>query len=175
VKRYNASVPLRIREFRRADFLQLWSIDQECFPPGIAYTRVELAHYMVRRGAFTLVAENPEGRRPQIVAFVAAECDQRGLGHVLTIDVLPAARRTGLGSRLLAEAEARIQAGGCRAIYLETAVDNAAAIAFYERHGYSVMRTLPRYYAGRLNAFLMGKRLPKPLTAEDAEGAEEAK
>ncbi len=151
-------MPVRIREFRRADFMQLWRIDQECFEPGISYTRVELAHYMARRDAFTLVAENAEAKRSAIVGFTVAECDRRGLGHVITIDVLPAARRGGVGSSLMREAETRVQAGGCKAMYLETAVNNDAARAFYERHGYSVLRTLPRYYQGELDAYLMVKR-----------------
>ena len=156
--RYTERVPARIREFRRADFMQLWRIDQECFAPGISYTRVELAHYMARRGAFTLVAENTDNRRPQITGFIVAECDRRGLGHVITIDVLPSARRSGVGSLLMAEAESRARTGGCNAMYLEMAVNNAAARAFYERHGYTVLRTLPRYYQGELDAHLMVKR-----------------
>ncbi len=155
---YNPHVPISIREFRRADFLALWRIDQECFAPGISYSRVELAHYMARRGAFTLVAERKNTVRAEIVGFVVGECDRRGLGHVITIDVLPAARRSGTGSQLMAEAESRMQAGGCKAVYLETAVNNSAALAFYNRHGYAVLRTLPRYYQGELDAFLMGKR-----------------
>lgn len=151
-------MPVRIREFRRADFMQLWRIDQECFAPGISYTRVELAHYMARRGAFTLVAENTESKRPEIVGFVVAECDRRGLGHIITLDVVANARRSGIGSMLMAEAEQRVGTAGCRAIYLETAIDNSAACAFYERHGYSVLRTLPRYYNGELDGLLMAKR-----------------
>ncbi len=151
-------MPVRIREFRRADFMQVWRIDQKCFAPGISYTRVELAHYMARRGAFTLVAENTEAKRNALVGFIVAECDRRGLGHIITLDVVAGARRTGIGSVLMAEAEARIKTAGGKAIYLEAAVDNTAARAFYERHGYSVLRTLPRYYHGEIDGVLMAKR-----------------
>ncbi len=151
-------MPLRIRDFRRADFMQLWRIDQQCFTPGISYTRVELAHYIARRGAFTLVAENTETSRPEIVGFIVAECDRRGLGHIITLDVVANARRSGVGTRLMAETESRVKAAGCKAIYLEAAVDNAAARAFYERHGYSLLRMLPRYYNGETDGLLMAKR-----------------
>ncbi len=154
---YNRAVIVRIRDFRRADFMQLWRIDQECFAPEISYTRAELAHYMARRGAFTLVAETAEGR-PVIAGFMVGECDRRGLGHVITIDVAEHARRTGSGSQLMAAAEARMQSAGCKACYLETAVDNIGAIKFYECHGYTVLRTIPHYYMGKIDAFLMGKR-----------------
>ncbi len=151
-------MPVRIRDFRRADFMQLWRIDQECFAPGISYPRVELAHYMARRGAFTLVAETTGPKRPDIVGFIVAECDRRGLGHVITLDVLGNVRRTGVGSVLMAEAETRVKAAGCKAVYLEAAIDNSAARAFYQRHGYSVLRTLPRYYNGEIDGVLMAKR-----------------
>jgi len=48
-------------------------------------------------------------------------------------------------------------------MFLETAVDNLAAIAFYKRHGYSVLRTLLGYYqATGIDAFLMSASLKHP-------------
>ena len=68
-------------------------------------------------------------------------------------------RRSGVGSLLMEEAEKRAAAAGCKAIYLEMAVNNAAARAFYEGRGYSILRTLPRYYNNELDGYLMTKRL----------------
>ena len=42
---------------------------------------------------------------------------------------------------------------------LETAVDNVAALSFYKRHGYSVVRTWPRYYSNGVDALVMRKEL----------------
>jgi len=61
--------------------------------------------------------------------------------------VIAAARRFGMGSLLLRAAEDRLISAGCRSVELETAVDNAAALLFYKRHGYSVVTTYPRYYS----------------------------
>ena len=47
----------RIRGYRAADFDRLWQIDQLCFPPGIAYTQMELSGFITRRNAITLVGE----------------------------------------------------------------------------------------------------------------------
>ncbi len=151
-----------IREATSADFRTLWQIDQECFTAGISYSQAELRHYMKRRGAFTLVKE--DGR--SIAGFLVAESSRRGAGHIITIDVLPRARRAGIGSELLRAGEQRLLDSGCDAVLLETAVDNQAAIRFYKRHGYSVLKTIPRYYMGSLDALLMGKR----LEAEPPEG-----
>ncbi len=122
---------------------------------GISYSQPELRHYMRRRGAFTLLQEDEQG----VAAFVVAESSRRGAGHIITIDVKARARRRGHGSELLRAAEERLRAGGCGAVLLEVAVDNETAIRFYKRHGYSVLKTIPRYYLDSVDALLMGKPL----------------
>lgn len=154
----------RIRDFRRSDFRTLWEIDQKCFPPGISYSELELLTYMRRLRSFTLVAEQvsegpTDSPRAKAVAFIVAEAGRRLNGHIITIDVLEEARRSGLGSKLLKAAEERLSEFGCRAIFLETAVDNTAALSFYKRHGYFLIKTVPGYYATGVDAFVLRKDL----------------
>ena len=144
-----------IREYRPDDFETLWKIDQACFARGISYTRRELASYIARKRGFTLTAEH----QGKILGFVVVDRDRQNEGHVITIDVLPEARRSGLGSRLMAEAEQRLRQFGCSAVFLETAVDNATAIAFYKRLGYAVIHTIPRYYLDSVDALVLAKDL----------------
>ncbi len=150
-----------LRDFRSEDFDTLWKIDQQCFPPGIAYSRLELKFYIRRRGSFTLVAELDQ-RQPgieSILGFIVSETSRRA-GHIITIDVLPRARRFGVGSQLLQSAEQRLAAAGCERVLLETAVDNTSALAFYKRHGYFLVKTVPRYYSNGVDAFVLQKDLP---------------
>ncbi|MGA9814708.1 MAG: hypothetical protein WBQ64_18125, partial [Terriglobales bacterium] len=49
-----------LRDFRHEEFETLWRIDQQCFAPGISYSRLELATYLGRPGAFVLVADSSE-------------------------------------------------------------------------------------------------------------------
>jgi [ribosomal protein S18]-alanine N-acetyltransferase len=158
--RYNVAVAFAIRDFSPEDFETLWRMDQECFPPGIAYSKQELKTYVRHRGVLTLVAAGAPGRKVEdgkIAGFIVVH---GGLtAHVITIDVIAAARRSGVGSLLLRAAEERMRAGGSRAVGLETAVDNLAALAFYKRHGYSVIRTWPRYYSNGVDALVMKKEL----------------
>ena len=169
-----------IRDFRQTDFEALWRIDQQCFAPGISYSRMELGEYLRRPGAFALVAESTMEGKPAaqeagggasrelpgspeaIVGFIVAEAASRGGGHIITIDVLPQARGAGIGSRLLRIAEDRVRASGCHTVTLETAVDNRIALAFYKTHKYSVVKTIPRYYSGGLDALVMKKNLLSP-------------
>lgn len=154
-----------LREFRPEDFDTLWNIDQKCFAPGIAYSRRELSIYIRRPGSFTVIAEgiskaaNLSVHNPGIVGFIVAEANRRGVGHIVTIDVLPAARRFGVGSKLLMVAEQRLRSNGCRSVVLETAVDNASALSFYKRHLYHVIRAVPRYYSNGIDALILEKPL----------------
>lgn len=152
-------MPFAIRDFQPSDFELLWRIDQTCFAPGISYSRAELKLYMRRPGSFTLVAEDGASAIG-IGGFLVAEAD-RGSGHVITIDVVAAARRSGVGSLLLSAAEERLKAARCRSVELETAVDNISALSFYKRHGYSVVRTFPRYYSNGVDALVLEKELTK--------------
>jgi [ribosomal protein S18]-alanine N-acetyltransferase len=162
---------MAIRAAYEKEFEQLWQIDQSCFPPGIAYSREELQWYMRRPQAFTIVSE----REGQVAGFVLADIAKvrrktppakkltapaaESVGHVITIDVLARWRSDGVGSALLTSAEKRLKKDGCRTVLLETGVDNDSAIRFYKKHGYTILRTIPRYYMGQLDAFLMGKKL----------------
>jgi [ribosomal protein S18]-alanine N-acetyltransferase len=176
-------VGFALRDFREEDFEALWQIDQQCFAPGVAYSRAELAAYTHRAGSFTVVAQTVSAdgqtagnRRVRatessaIVAFIIAEVNRRGLGHIISIDVLPAFRRSGLGSKLLREAENRLETVECPAVVLETAVDNGAALAFYKRHQYGVVKIVPRYYLNGVDAFILEKKLdPEANTGKDQE------
>lgn len=166
----NSNIDIRdfsIRDFVPKDFETLWCMDQQCFPPGIAYSKRELKAYIHEKGAFTLVAES-RAAQSRAAEDKAKNADKAAgfivayhgpTGHVITIDVIAAARRAGVGSLLLQAAEDRLRAGGSRAVGLETAVDNLAALSFYKRHGYSVIRTWPRYYSNGLDALVMRKEL----------------
>lgn len=147
------------------DFEVLWRMDQICFEPQLAYSRPELAVYMRRPGAFTLVAESTSVQASQkdteqskILGFIVAET-RRQTGHIITIDVLPETRRFGIGSSLLHAAEDRLRKAGANVVELETAVDNAGAIQFYKRKDYFVEKTIRGYYSNHLDALVMRKDL----------------
>ncbi len=80
--------------------------------------------------------------------------------HVITLDVAEAYRRAGTGTALLVEMERRLAGRGVKRVTLETAVNNEAGFAFWQRHGYSTVGVFKRYYLERLDAYHMVKVLP---------------
>jgi len=158
---HTESVDFVIRNYRAGDFDRLWKIDQICFPYGIAYTQMDLTGFITRRKAITLVAEYPAGSEfaGEIAGFAVAQ-PIHNIGRILTLDILPNARLSGLATRLMQEIEKRLLAGGCRQVYLETAVNNEPALRLYQKLGYEILRKLPLYYPTHaLDAYLMGKVL----------------
>ena len=144
-----------LRDYDSADFEQLWRLDQACFSPAIAYSRAELAHYLGSPNATCLLAVKGK----QTLGFIVGHHARQYLGHIVTLDVDASARRSGLGSVLITALEARLSGQGCRSVVLEVAVDNHAAIAFYKKHRYAVLKTLSRYYPAELDGLMMGKTL----------------
>ena len=98
-------------------------------------------------------------RKAGIAGFVVVELQREGYGHIITLDVRRDIRRQRLGTLLMEAAEARVRKLGGFMMVLEAAVDNAAALAFYDRHRYKVLKRLSRYYAHNLDAWFLTKRL----------------
>ena len=156
---YNCCVP-ELRDYRPQDFQRVLEIDKACFVAGIAYSASELRHFLNRPGAIGIVCETAGKIQGFVIAehFHSRRSEQR-VGRIITIDVLPDAQRSGLGSLLLKAAEQKVQEAGAGYVSLETAVDNLSALCFYKKHGYVVLKILPNYYLDSIDALLMGKKL----------------
>jgi len=143
-----------IRQYDSRDFAALHKLDQACFPPGISYSRFSLQYFLGLPAADCLVAQDGK----TIAGFILAEANPP-LAHIITLDIAPAYRRVGLGTRLLEEMEKHFRFKEVRAVLLETAVDNESGIAFWQHHGYRTEAVLKRYYLRRLDAYEMRKKL----------------
>jgi len=141
-----------LRSYDPRDFSALFRLDQSCFPAGISYSKTSLRYFLSLRSADCLVAMEDA----HIAGFILTE-ENPPLAHVITLDVAEKFRRRGIGSALLAESERNLALRGVRTILLETATDNDAGVAFWQRHGYRIEATLKRYYLGRLDAYEMRK------------------
>jgi ribosomal protein S18 acetylase RimI-like enzyme len=163
VCRYNACV-LQVRKYEPTDFERLLEIDKSCFVEGIAYSQQELRYFLAMPTAISLVGANVGANDETILGFIIADRFRprrasRSVGKIITIDVAPEAQYIGLGTLLMNSAEHGLKQAGCDYVSLEVAVDNDPALRFYKKHGYSVLKILPRYYLDSIDGLLMGKRL----------------
>ncbi len=152
------SQQLEIRAFLAEDFEELYAIDQACYPPSIAYSRAVLKSFLYASGTRTFVAT----RGARIVGFVTVEKTAAQRGHVITLDVLQAHRRRGIGGALLDTGERWLESQGVSTVDLETAVDNLTAIEFWQANGYATQWRIRHYYGGGVDAWLMRKVLARP-------------
>jgi [ribosomal protein S18]-alanine N-acetyltransferase len=153
-----------LRPYAPEDFPALHRVDQACFPPGISYSKTALRYFLALPSADCIVAM--EGA--QIAGFIITE-ENPPLAHIITLDVAEKFRRQGVGSTLLAESEMKLAFRGVRHVLLETAINNEAGVAFWQRHGYRIEATLKRYYLGRIDAYEMRKIL---AVSKQAQGKE---
>ncbi len=151
------------RAYDPHDFAALHRLDQSCFPQGIAYSRTTLHYFLMQSSADCIVAVDGKS----IVGFILSE-EHPPLAHVITLDVDSTQRRHGIGSSLLMESERNFAFRGVRHVLLETSIENEAAVAFWQRHGYRIEAVLKRYYLGRLDAYEMRKILPATAQSKPA-------
>jgi len=143
-----------LRTYQPEDFEALYKLDQSCFPRGIAYSKTTLRYFLALSSAQCLLAVE----KNVIVGFILSERDG-ALAHIITLDVAEGHRRSGVGSLLLKTAEEMLAAQGVRTVFLETAVNNHAAVNFWSRHGYTEEGILKRYYLNRIDGYEMRKTL----------------
>ena len=117
-------------------------------------------------GAAGLIAVEGESLAPSLggagpAGLVLWRC-AAGEAEILTLAVLPPWRRSGLGRRLMEAALAEAAAAGAETMFLEVAADNAAALALYQRLGFSRIGRRKGYYHGT-DALTMRRDLPVQL------------
>lgn len=149
---------IRIRPVGREELDALFALDQVCFRPGIAYSKVELKYFLFRPGAISMIAEGEGGIAGFAIVAVRAERGAR-IGHIVTLDVDPARRRHGVGKLLMDALMERCREDGAAVMRLEVAVDNESAIRFYRRLGFEATGRIRGFYMGKLDALVMERGL----------------
>lgn len=115
--------------------------------------RAELAD---RRHRAYVVAEDDRGELLGWAGILIAG-DQ---AEILTVGVVPVARRRGIATELLDVLVQRARERGARELFLEVRVDNDPAQRLYEREGFAVLGRRRGYYAnGRVDAVVMRREL----------------
>ena len=142
-----------IRRFSPSDIRPVMEIVRsslgETYPPSLYLTLHNIW------GDGFLVLEDSD----RIVAFVAAVESEKRIARVLMLAVLREYRGRSLGSMLMNELYARCIANEIHSMKLEVRKSNKAALAFYERQGFSVTGEIENFYVNGEGAFVMTKVL----------------
>jgi ribosomal-protein-alanine N-acetyltransferase len=142
---------LEIRNFRYEDLDQVIAIENGSFPNP--YSRLLFLQFKLRADDGFIVA-----RRERVVGYAITEI-REGRGHIISMAVSPAYRRTGIGEALLREVIRRLEAR-VRETCLEVRVGNEAAINLYEK--FSFRRTgevRERYYPNGEAAIILARHV----------------
>jgi ribosomal-protein-alanine N-acetyltransferase len=124
------------------------------------WSMAEIAKLMENPAVFAIVSRNAD---PQGFAMAWAAA---GDAELLTVAVIPEARRKGVGASLVSAVSVSALVRGSASMHLEVAEDNLAARALYAKLGYEEAGRRHAYYAGEggsIDAIVMRRTLPRPV------------
>ncbi|WP_159349291.1 GNAT family N-acetyltransferase [Roseomonas harenae] len=136
-----------IRPAAPADVPALAALHARAFPPDECWGETAIRAMLGLEGGFGLLAGAPDG-------FVLARA-VAGEAEILTLAVDPAARRLGLGARLLSATLDAVADRGAACLFLEVSEVNAPARALYARAGAEEVGRRRRYYADGSDALVL--------------------
>ena len=131
----------------------LAAIHAAAFPPDEAWSATVISLHAGLPGGFGFI----DASGGMVLARTVMD-----EAEILTLAVLPQARRQGLGYRLLQAAMTRAAGTDARIMFLEVAEDNIPARTLYARCGFIAVGRRKRYYANGDDALVMRVSLMPP-------------
>lgn len=156
---------ISIRNIGPFDLGRLARLHRACFEE--AWSRADLAHLLAIPGGFGLIARVYDGGLAGLdgmrgVGFALCRV-VRDESELLSIGVLPTYRKRGVARALLRASMERCLRSGADNMFLEVAIDNAAAQQLYDEAGFERVGSRPDYYqradGSRVTAYTMRSRL----------------
>ena len=92
------------------------------------------------------------------IAFIAGTITDQETAKILMISVKREHRKQNIGRNLLKQFLKETNLRNIKQIELEVRTDNKEAIAFYKKHGFDIIRTIPKFYQNGEDAYLMKKK-----------------
>ncbi|WP_300717505.1 ribosomal protein S18-alanine N-acetyltransferase [uncultured Desulfovibrio sp.] len=129
-----------LRRLDEADAVAMQRLEAACFP--LPWSEEQCRAALGQRAFLAYGLFRDEALLGYIALYRAADELE-----VLNLAVLPAARRQGMGERLLRAALQEARKTGSNKALLEVRTGNAPAIALYEKCGFVRAGRRPRYYA----------------------------
>jgi len=125
-----------VRPLAATELAILAELHRACFAD--AWSEATLAELLASPGVFAFLAEGGEG-----FVLARAVADE---AEILSVGVVPAHRRQGIGHRLLSAAAVEARRRGAARLFLEVASDNGPALALYRQAGFAKVGRRAGYY-----------------------------
>jgi len=152
----------KLRKFKPDDLQSVMNINRVCLPEN--YTDMFFMDLYQRFPETFVVAEENGNVVGYIMCRIEVGLSNFGLGglvrkgHVVSIAVMPEARRKGVATALMKSAVEGMSVYKGRQIFLEVRTTNAAGIELYRKLGFEVTRTIGGYYSDGEDAYVMSKK-----------------
>jgi ribosomal-protein-alanine N-acetyltransferase len=154
----------KLRRFAVDDLQSVMRINRVCLPENYTdYFFVDLH----RRYPETFIVAEENG---EVMGYIMCRLEMGlssfgfgGLtrkGHVVSVAVLPAYRRKGVGRALITEALEGMKRHNAKQCFLEVRVTNTQAVSLYKKLEFQITRTIHGYYADGEDAYVMTRKFP---------------
>lgn len=151
---------LQLREYRASDLEALVALDETCFEDQFLFDWDSMVEFIEAPNAHTIVAEEEGDLAGFVIMHVdPAEESGKTRGYILTLDVAEASRRRGVAGMLMQAAEEQAAKTGAAWMELHVFIMNAAAILFYEGHGYTRIAVHVGFYGRGMDGYIYRKDL----------------
>lgn len=91
----------------------------------------------------------------RVIGFIVGVPFSDDYAKILMIGVTPSTQRKGVGSLLLNRLLSEFEKRGLTTIELEVAINNKAAINFYQKHNFFITEQFPHFYQNGEDALIM--------------------
>jgi ribosomal-protein-alanine N-acetyltransferase len=151
-----SSIVIRLAEL--SDINAIIKINRLCLPENYSF---DFFYRILSEFGFACVVCEVDG---EVVGYLLSRLERPfstfiGLngskGHVISIAVLPAHRKKGLGTKIMKYGMQKLIEQNVSTIYLEVRVSNVAAVEMYKKLGYYIKREFKHYYRDGESAFVM--------------------
>jgi len=155
--------PFTLRKFKADDLQAVMQINRVCLPEN--YTDFFFVDLHQRFPETFIVAEQDGKIIGYIMCRIEVGLSNYGFGglvrkgHVVSIAVLPQARRKGVASAIIAKALQGMEYYKAKQGFLEVRVTNEPAITLYKGLGFEITRTINGYYSDGEDAYVMTKKI----------------
>jgi GNAT superfamily N-acetyltransferase len=119
-----------LRAYRSGDVEAMFRLDEVCFPEPYRFDRITMREFAEARSAIVAIVEDKAKREMAgflILHIEKARLERREVepcGYIVTIDVAPALRRTGIATEMMSYVERKARAAGVNSVALHVAIDN---------------------------------------------------